>query len=189
MDDLVDTAQRLLLNKDLRKAALRPLAEAYADYEQNGQTHPNFHGLRDYYALVKSLSSKEMTPDNIQMALARNFGGTGEHEILCDQYFGEVLSAFDNHQFRTYKQIPVLNLIRENLDDKNARHLMVIGKSESIVNILNYELQQKQLDPVIILGSQFPDDKDDCSYNILQKIMVSLERLFIFLFFYILTFI
>src|SRR5437764_2875573 len=119
LDDLVDTAQRLLLNKDLRKAALRPLAEAYADYEQNGQTHPNFHGLRDYYALVKSLSSKEMTPDNIQMALARNFGGTGEHEILCDQYFGEVLSAFDNHQFRTYKQIPVLNLIRENLDDKN----------------------------------------------------------------------
>ena len=174
---MVCTAQCLLPNNDNRKAALRPLAKAYVDYEQNGQIHPSFHGLRDYYALVKSLSSKEMTPDNIQMALARNFGGTGEHEILCDQYFGEVLSEFDNHQ------IPVLNLIRENLDDKNARHLMVIGKCGSILYILNYELQQKQLDPVIILGSQFSDDKDDYSYNILQKIMVNLERLFYLPFF------
>ena len=179
---MVCTAQCLLPNNDNRKAALRPLAKAYVEYEQNGQIHPNFHGLQDYYALVKSISSKEMTPDNIQMALARNFGGTEEYEILCDKYFREVLSAFDNHQ---YKQIPILNLIRENLDDKNARHLMVIGKSGLILNILNYELQQKQLDPVIILGSQFSDDKDDYSYNILQKIMVNLERLFYLPFFLI----
>ncbi|CAJ0745856.1 16178_t:CDS:2 [Entrophospora sp. SA101] len=112
-----------------------------------------------------------MTTDNIQMALARNFGGTGEHEELCEKYFGEVLNAFDNHQFRIYKPIPVLNLIRENFDDKSARHLMVIGKSESIVNILNFELRQKQLDPVIILGSQFPEDQDD--YSALLLLLLS----------------
>ena len=47
---------------------------------------------------------------------------------------------------------------------------------ESIVNILNFELRQKQLDPVIILGSQFPEDQDDYSYNILNRIMVGSEN-------------
>ncbi|CAJ0628335.1 12323_t:CDS:10 [Entrophospora sp. SA101] len=171
LDDLIDTALHLLQNKKIKSATLRPLAQAYSKYEQDGQILPNFHGLRDYYALVKSLSSKNLTPDNIQMTLARNFGGTGEHKKLCEDYFGEVLNAFNNHQHRSYKSIPVLDLIRENLDDKDARHLMVIGKSESIVNILNYELRQRQLDPVIILGSQFPEDQDDYSYNILNRIM------------------
>ena len=58
---------------------------------------------------------------------------------------------------------------------------MVIGRSESIMNILNYELQQKQLDTVIILGSQFPNDQDDYFYNILDRIMVGSEK-FIYLF-------
>ncbi|CAH1769626.1 14316_t:CDS:2, partial [Entrophospora sp. SA101] len=175
LDDLVDTAQHLLINKDIKRAGLKSLAVTYSEYEQNGQTLPNFHGLQDYYALVKSLSSKEMTTDNIQMALAHNFGGAGEHEVLCEKYFGEVLNAFDNHQYRMYRHIPVLNLIRESFDDKSARHLMVIGKSESMMNILNFELQQKQLDPVIILGSQFPEDKDDYSYNVLNRIMMCVE--------------
>ena len=33
-----------------------------------------------------------MTPENIQMALARNFGGTENNAKLCTEYFGEVLT-------------------------------------------------------------------------------------------------
>ncbi|PKC63659.1 hypothetical protein RhiirA1_537611, partial [Rhizophagus irregularis] len=59
LDDLVDTAERLLNTRVIgygQRGALEPLAKAYMDYEKNGQALPNFHGLRDYYALVKRLS-------------------------------------------------------------------------------------------------------------------------------------
>ena len=135
---------------------------------------PNFHGLRDYYALVRRLSLNEITPENIQIALARNFGGTENNTKLCEKYFGNVLKTFNNHNPWFYKQIPIEKLIDSNLDDPDARHLMVIGKSDSIVNLLTYQLKNRDLDPVVILGSQFPDDQDDYSYSVLSRIMVNL---------------
>ncbi|CAG8812591.1 24865_t:CDS:2, partial [Cetraspora pellucida] len=54
IDDLIDTAVRLLdskLHNSINRASLQPLAEAYSDYEGCGQSHSNFHGLRDYYGL------------------------------------------------------------------------------------------------------------------------------------------
>jgi hypothetical protein len=96
-----------------QRGALEPLAKAYSDYEQNGQALPNFHGLRDYYALVKRLSLDEMTPENIQMALARNFGGT-ENNKLYEKYLGNVLKTFNNHKPWNYKPIPTEKLIDSN---------------------------------------------------------------------------
>ncbi|PKC65425.1 hypothetical protein RhiirA1_514579, partial [Rhizophagus irregularis] len=177
LDDLVDTAERLLNKRVVRsqRGALRPLAKAYLNYEKHGQSLPNFHGLRDYYALVKRLSLCEMTPKNIQIALARNFGGTENHVKLCELYFGYVLKMFNNHKPWLYKQIPIEQLIASNLDDSDARHLMVIGKSDSIVNLLTYQLRTRDLDPVVILGSQFPDDRDDYYYSVLRRIMMCVE--------------
>ncbi|RIA93442.1 hypothetical protein C1645_819410, partial [Glomus cerebriforme] len=178
LDDLIDTAERLLNTKIIgigQRGALEPLAKAYSKYEKNGQTLPNFHGLRDYYALVKRLSLDEMTPMNIQMALARNFGGTENNDKLCEKYFGDVLKTFNNHNPWKYRPIPIEHLINSNLDDPDARHLMVIGKSDSIVNLLTYQLRSKNLDPEVILGSQFPDDQDDYSYNVLNRIMMCVE--------------
>ncbi|PKY59724.1 hypothetical protein RhiirA4_482717, partial [Rhizophagus irregularis] len=166
LNDLVDTAERLLNKRAIasgQRGALSPLAKAYSNFEKHGQSSSNFHGLRDYYALVKRLSLNEMTPENIQMALARNFGGTDNHVKLCDQYFGNVLKMFNNHKPWTYKQVPVEQLIDTNLKDPDARHLMVIGKSDSIVNLLTYQLRKR--DPVVILGSQFPDDQEDYYYS------------------------
>jgi hypothetical protein len=181
---LVDTAERLLNTKVIgpgQRGALEPLAKAYSDYEKYGQDLPNFHGLRDYYALVKRLSLDEMTPENIQMAIARNFGGTENNVKLYEKYFGDVLKMFNNHNPWFHKPISIEQLIDSNLDDSDARHLMVIGKSDSIVNLLTYQLRRKKLDPVEILGSQFPDDREDYSYNVLRRIMVS--NLFLFFFF------
>ncbi|CAG8765912.1 15404_t:CDS:2, partial [Dentiscutata heterogama] len=76
LDDLVEIAVRLLNDESTTKvqpSSVRHLATAYLDYEKSDQEIPNFHGLRDYYSLVKSLSNQELTPKNIQMALARNF--------------------------------------------------------------------------------------------------------------------
>ncbi|CAG8500146.1 9201_t:CDS:10 [Diversispora eburnea] len=176
-DDLVDIAFRLL-EKDgdaPQKSSLRPLAKAYSNYEQNGQKFKNFHGLRDYYSLVKSLSTKELTPENIQMALARNFGGTGHQKELCEDYFNSVIDMFNENQSWSYYQVPVKDLINANLEDDNARHLMIIGNSSSIVNLLTYQLRAVGLEPVVIFGSQFPNDRDDYSYTVLSRIMMCVE--------------
>ena len=176
LDDLIDTAERLLNTKVSlpgQRGALEPLAKAYSDYEQNGQALPNFHGLRDYYALVKRLSLDEMTPENIQMALARNFGGTENNAKLYEKYFGDVLKTFNNNNPWLYKPITIEQLIDSNLGDPDARHLMVIGKRDSIINLLTYRLRRRNLEPVVILGSQFSDDQEDYSYNVLSRIMVS----------------
>ncbi|CAG8839519.1 41261_t:CDS:2, partial [Gigaspora margarita] len=62
-----------------------------------------------------------------------------------------------------------------NLDDESTRHLMVIGKSDSIVTILTYQVIEKGLDPIVILGSQFQDDQQGYSYRVLSRIMICVE--------------
>ncbi|RIA84473.1 hypothetical protein C1645_742305 [Glomus cerebriforme] len=180
LEDLTDTASRLLIkseNSQISIASLNLLAQSYLNYEQNGQGKlQNFHGLRDYYSLVKSLSQySSLTPENIQMALIRNFGGVDNIKQLIEKYFGQVIRYFNSSKEYNYKHIPIGDLINANLEDKDARHLMVIGKSDSIVNLLNYQLRKKDLDPVIILGSQFPEDQDDYSYSVLSRIMMCVE--------------
>ncbi|PKK80816.1 hypothetical protein RhiirC2_723487 [Rhizophagus irregularis] len=180
LEDLTDTASRLLIkseNSQISIASLNLLAQSYLNYEQNGQDKlPNFHGLRDYYSLVKSLSQySSLTPENIQMALIRNFGGVDNIRQLIEKYFGQVIRYFNSSKEFNYKHIPIGDLINANLEDKDARHLMIIGKSDSIVNLLNYQLRKKGLDPVIILGSQFPEDQDDYSYSVLSRIMMCVE--------------
>ncbi|CAG8760815.1 5403_t:CDS:2, partial [Racocetra fulgida] len=180
--DLIDTADRLFENNkawskrfnflsfNFKKAKLEALANSYLEYEKK-QPIDNFHGLRDYYSLL--------TPESIKMALARNFGGTNQMDKLYDEHFVNVLKAF-NATNQNQIQFSAEDLIKANLKDKNARHLMLIGKSDSIVNILTYKLRywneelserndldaidnvtSWDLEPVVIYGSQFPDDRDD----------------------------
>ncbi|KAF0487085.1 e3 ubiquitin-protein ligase [Gigaspora margarita] len=178
IDDLVDTAVRLLdskLHNSITRASLRPLAEAYSKYEEGSQSHSNFHGLRDYYGLVKILSKLDLTPENVQMALERNFGGTDQNESPCREYFDTVLKTFNNYQNLTYNPIPILTLIKANLEEESARHLMVIGKSDSIVAILTHQLIVTGLDPVVILGSQVKDGQQVYSYSVLSRIMICVE--------------
>jgi hypothetical protein len=114
-----------------------------------------------------------MTLENIQMAIARNFGGTKNHVKLCEKYFGNVLKMFNNNRSWLYKPISTEQLIDSNLNDSDARYLMVIGNSDSIVNLLTYQLKRKNLDPVVMLGSQFLNDRNDYPCSILNKIMVN----------------
>ncbi|CAG8540805.1 10279_t:CDS:10, partial [Racocetra persica] len=164
IEDLTLTAKMLLDNDKKAKnkidtSILRQLAKAYLDYEKN-QKYKNFHGLRDYYALVKSLSGSDLTMQSLELGLIRNFGGTDQTKLICENYFGQVLKSFNNSKNYTYRSISVEKLINENLNRKDTRHLMVIGKSDSLVNILTYHVRAQHLDPVVLCGSQFPDDGD-----------------------------
>ncbi|CAG8563026.1 45905_t:CDS:10 [Gigaspora margarita] len=177
INDLTLTARMLLDEKTqngIADSVFKQLASAYLDYEKN-QKYKNFHGLRDYYALVKSLSCSELTMQSLELALIRNFGGTDQTKLICENYFGKVLKSVGNVKNYTYNPISVEKLINENLGRKDTRHLMVIGKSDSLVNILTYHVRAQHLDPVVLCGSQFPDDGDgDYLYAVLSKIMESM---------------
>jgi hypothetical protein len=113
----------------------------------------------------------------MQIALARNFGGIESNDKLyklLDKYFGNFIKMFTNNsQQWLYEQIPIISLIDLNLNDPNARNLMIIGKCETVVSLLTYHLKRKNMDPIVILGSHFPDDRDDYSFKVLSSIMVS----------------
>ncbi|GBC04618.1 hypothetical protein RclHR1_05780009 [Rhizophagus clarus] len=170
LDDLVNSVLNTKIIWPGEKNALECLAKAYLDYA--GQTSLSFHGLRDYYALVKQISLNEMTPENIQIALARNFGGTKNNIKLCEKYFDDFVKMFNSQYPLFYKQIPTDQLVDSNLNCHDGRHLMIIGEGDSVVNLLTYQL--RSLDPVLIFGSWFPDDQSDYS-NILRKIMNYVE--------------
>ncbi|CAG8439230.1 10104_t:CDS:10 [Acaulospora colombiana] len=177
LEDLTMTATMLLDDRTnaIDDLKLKKLAEAYLNYEKN-QKFKNFHGLRDYYALVKSLSGTELTMRSLELGLSRNFGGTDQTKVICEKYFGDVLKSFGKSKYYKYTPTPLLQLVNENLSRKDTRHLMIIGKSDSLVNILTYHMRSQQLDPIILCGSQFPDDDDsDYMCAVLSRIMMCVE--------------
>src|SRR5436305_231595 len=63
--DLEETTRRLFGSDRLNADELTVLAKEYTAY-QRSQPTANFHGLRDYYSLIKGLSGdEELTPDKM----------------------------------------------------------------------------------------------------------------------------
>ena len=163
---------------------LQCLAEAYHEY-QTTQSHENFHGLRDYYSLIKSLSApskqgysltelEEEESKRCHRALQRNFGGLPTNLCKIQCLFVEKLEAFSVTQ-KSHSFI-VTDLIRENLFDKNARHLMLITNGDSAIGILDQTLQSLDKEKITIFGSRLEEDlSEDYSYRILSRIILCME--------------
>ena len=169
---------------NLSDEQLRCLAEAYYEY-QEGQERHNFHGLRDYYSLIKNLSAPAennnfwdetggKTASAIHRALQRNFGGLDD---ICkiQRLFVEKIKAHDVVQ--DYHPVIVTDLIRDNLYDRNARHLMLITSGDSAIGILDQTLQSLDKEKITIFGSRLEEDlSEDYSYRILSRIILCMER-------------
>lgn len=164
---------------------LRCLAKAYQEY-QGRQRYANFHGLRDYYSLIKCLSTdtdhntshnlfSEEKTKGIQRALQRNFGGVPNDVNNFQTLFQEGLHSLDlmeeTHRF------PVTQLIHDNLQDKLARHLMIITNGDSAIGILDQMLQSLDKEKITIFGSRFEEDlSEEYNYRILSRIILCMER-------------
>ena len=164
---------------------LRCLAEAYHEY-QGSQKYANFHGLRDYYSLIKCLSSNrnhnpshhpliEEKTQGIQHALQRNFGGVPSDVNNFQTLFQKRLHSLDlvekTHHFK------VTQLIRDNLHDKLARHLMIITNGDAAISILDQTLQSLDKEKITIFGSRFEEDlSEEYNYRMLSRIILCMER-------------
>ena len=175
VDDLHNTAISIMC--DVRKKGLdsksqkrvRKLAESYHKY-QCDQTYPNFHGLRDYYSLIKNLVYKSSTDRSmdINLALQRNFGGLPYSEIEGIQRL-----FLDNGKDDIY---PVMTLIIQNLEDPLARHLMLFTKGDSAIDVLSDTLSSMNREVKMIYGSRFDGDQsEDYNYDVLSRILLYME--------------
>ncbi|XP_067665929.1 uncharacterized protein [Haliotis asinina] len=167
---------------------LEALAYAYFEYIQN-QNIRNFHGLRDFYSLVKFISRETESQSSglkntfqvVLKGLLRNFGGL-ESEIKF------VIQTFNKHLKRMTKQeqpldltdesFPsLLQLIEDNIKDTSARHLMLITRGDSSLGVVEDLLRMNKRSYITILGSCFDEDQTDhYSYRVLSKIILCMEQ-------------
>ncbi|KAH3751698.1 hypothetical protein DPMN_186267 [Dreissena polymorpha] len=158
---------------------LENIALAYVSYTK--KLHfKNFHGLRDFYALVKYIAKRlsketmvtvETKSHAIMEGLQRNFGGLkSERQRLLAEFQACVSSTAPNWH------VPAL--IKENIQDTIARHLMVITSGESVLGLIDQILREADRSkPERIFGSQFEEDlTDDYHYRILSRIILCMEQ-------------
>ena len=144
----------------------------------------NFHGLRDFYSLIKTVGSKlNVTPNEISDGVMRNFGGAlfniggGKTEGSAFM-FQRLLDDAMNLYYPPQYQFPrVTDLVVGNLVDPMARHLMLISRGDAATCLLKLPEIKKVLDnPVTMLASPFEDDMgDEHAYLQLSRIILYME--------------
>lgn len=163
---------------------LKDIAKAYSDYVDQ-QPIKNFHGLRDYYSFVKYISRKfenmnhavnevgifEEKRKLLLKGVLRNFGGQQmNNDTMRRTFFHRML----------LQDLPICEtkeLIKENIMDSEARHLMLILDGDSALGSIENIIENIGKDFTTILGSRFPEDEDDeYNYRVLNRIILCMEQ-------------
>ena len=158
---------------------LRKFSEAYYKYNQkctrrNDRTlqRKNFHGLRDFYSMIKYLTRQKSPGSGIcDRAILRNFGGLPRSET------SDVLNTLTTEagiMMKPEGRPTTVELIKDNLNDPNCRHLMLITKGYSTLTMLQEILQKRK--HILLLGSSFENDfTDEYDHRMLSKIVLHME--------------
>ena len=162
---------------------LECLATAYHKFQRN-QKHADYFGLRDYYSLVKCLSFPREASDQeldktgekrFQRAFQRNFSGLPDNANSIQSVFSEQMAQCSIYEAPA--DVPVTDMIKENLCDENARHLMIITSGDAATDILTTTLQSLNKEVITIIGSQLEEDQCDAyNYRVLRRIILYMER-------------
>ena len=157
---------------------LRALADVFNEYNRT-QKFKNFHGLRDFYSLTKHVSKEicrpgqNFTEEEIQnmviQGIQRNFGGL--------DYVPMAESLYQECGFTCHEKESVLDLIHDNIEDRSARHLMLITNGDSVIGVMEKMLKDIGRNHLVIFGSQFERDQtDEYYYRILSRIILCMEQ-------------
>ena len=199
-NDLQETANEIAKNLDENisiqyKDLFSNLVKTYWNYKNFTKTknQSEFHGLRDFYHLIKNamfylmeLNKLKIDDDeNINIieksyqiglkSLFRNFDGLREPF----NSFEEVKKIFD--QFYPNVNFPspnVFDCLKDNISDSNSRFLLIITKSSMSIHLLKDIMHKLDKKYVFYNGSQLSEDLNQEKYNekLLNKIQLSLEN-------------
>jgi nucleoside-triphosphatase THEP1 len=192
LEDLESTALSIFeyYNKEPRfdeKAIMKALAKTYFEFkrEQCNQGYSDFHGTRDFYSLIKQVTKKFSERINeyndvkysiVKNAFNRNFGGLNNSINSIHKLFARNMGLFQS-EFDEINQISLMELVRENLKDKDSRFLLLFTNGESASYILDNYLKNDLKERVFLMGSEFEGDKnkDEHSFRLLSDIILYME--------------
>ena len=165
---------------------LEKIAKCYYDYiEQKKKSdiiNMNFHGLRDFYSIIKS-TAKELSKNNEKINddnnniyldsiamkyIERNFGGLPESVYdLKLKYYQIENNNFDKSKLEN--NYDIIQNITDNLLDKESRYLLLITKNNLGLDLINYIIEninnknknEEKFKTKILTKSTFIKDKDE----------------------------
>ena len=120
----------------------------------------NFHGLRDFYNLVRAIGRAVILNDaSVAQAVARNFGGLADSAALFQRLLDVQMKVRPTSQ----RTVPTATeLITANLQDPHARHLMLIVRGDAATCLLELpQIRQQLHEPVVMLASRFKEDQGE----------------------------
>jgi hypothetical protein len=160
VEDLALTAEGMVNRANL-KGYLQAIAKAFNEVYENQQS-VDFWGMREFYSTVRYVNAAleaqpELSPAILMTAVTRNYGGRP------DELEGVVETFFRHMGMRTAgaPRAPVLDLVRQNISEPQARHLMLLTRNNAALGLL-YDSGVLSHDRTsVIFGSDFPLDKTD----------------------------
>jgi hypothetical protein len=132
---------------DIHHNLIENLASAYSDLKLHLKArkpeYQDFYGLRDFYHLIKIVSRKianganmnrEQLIQNVKISIERNFGGKLDAAKILGDKFAQKQGFDDRYSF--IPATPARELIRMNLEDRDARYLMLIGNPDVLTYLM-----------------------------------------------------
>ena len=167
MEDLCVTADGMVEAANL-KGYLTKLSEAFFEV-YNHQRRPDFWGMREFYSTVKVINAelKRQAAEGLGAALdaqllmrtvQRNFGGQPPEELeaCVEEFFERTGMNVESAQRFTTAQ-----LIQQNLEEPDARHLMLLTKNSAALRLLFESGLLDHTKAEVMFGSTFPGDQSD----------------------------
>jgi hypothetical protein len=171
------------------KPWLGPLAKAFHEiYTQQKALlglSRDFIGMRDYYGLLKFLRvntyDKDLTPELLARAVARNLGGRPDHFNLQLSIF--VNACFPKKSSKDVIEMPEVPRVRDLIDENlrnlyqksssglvanDCRHLMILSQNEAVLQLLFGCKVIDEATTSVLIGSKFRDDLDEL--HLIQQI-------------------
>jgi hypothetical protein len=189
--DLKDTAMSISLSisggSDKCESIILNLASSYFELKRRYKDtkYRDFYGLRDFYNLIKQVSGSLIELDRssryeeavmIKRAIESNFGGL----VGASKMMGEIFCKLHKLQ-DIWPNIPkpnVLELINYNLQDKNARYLMLITKGELGPFIIDKCLNIPIFNRRMLVGSNLEKDlnQEEYGFRSLSDVILYAEK-------------
>ena len=169
VEDLCATAMGMVRNPNLQ-AYLRSLAHAFFRvYHQQRRT--DFWGMREFYSTVRVISAEleqrrrqgreaVLEPGILMKTVLRNFGGRPEEELrqVIELFFDAVGMGL-----AATPRLPVRELISQNLEEPNARHLMLLTVNNAALRLLFESGIVDHRRAEVLFGGTYPNDVSDVS--------------------------
>lgn len=175
MTCLISTGERILglhkLKPEERGSLgrlLQPMSEAFHELQQMSDDgdgdRRGFFGMRDYYSLLrimKKLSTEGqyhgISSEKLILGVSRNFGGSAR---LLDQATRVFHSKCLQH-IPAVRQPHVLSLVKHNLLDFSARHLLLFTSNSHALEAIFGAGLVSLASCEVLMGSQFSEDTSE----------------------------